>query len=336
MSNKDEHPCPSCEESFTTRSGLGKHHSHAHGESITEYERRITDADPCPTCGREFKTERGMKVHHKQEHGETIRREQVSVVCEYCTEVFSVYPCRGDEVRFCSKECLAGWQSENVVGESHHQYDSVSKECVVCESEFEVVQSKSDREFCSESCYGEWRTKNLVGDEHPLYRRVTLTCENCGGEYEVKPHKKDHSKFCSRECKQEMYVGQNHPQWNGGGGIRWDVTRLLGDVSWPKKAEGVRSDANRKCEMCGDGSGSIPHSLDVHHIIPVLSGGCNSDELLMALCRRCHGKAEQHIRQITDTVLADWTDDELPDGRSRHRDDPDATELQPTLSAFAE
>ena len=38
-------------------------------------------------------------------------------------------------------------------------------------------------------------------------------------------------------------------------------------------------------------------SLDIHHIVPFLSGGSNELDNLIALCRKCHMKAEHRLRK---------------------------------------
>lgn len=84
--------------------------------------------------------------------------QRVSTECKFCEMQMVVLQSRieNGNSRFCSRQCLAKWLSENVVGESHHQY----------------------RE--GETKYrGAWwriRRKALSRDEH--------RCQNCGVEKE--------------------------------------------------------------------------------------------------------------------------------------------------------
>jgi len=49
--------------------------------------------------------------------------------------------------------------------------------------------------------------------------------------------------------------------------------------------------------MCG-ASGDV--TLEVHHIVPVLSGGVSHGDLLITLCTGCHNTAEAYTRKIPE------------------------------------
>lgn len=113
------------------------------------------------------------------------------------------------------------------------------------------------------------------------------------------------------ECGYEPYtppIGPNHPRWRGGIAVHQAVRASLGPVGWGTIAEENRADC---CYMCEEEA----KLLDVHHIIPVASGGVNGDWNLLTLCRSCHTTVEHYTRTITDYYLKDWSDDELPEGR---------------------
>lgn len=61
------------------------------------------------------------------------------------------------------------------------------------------------------------------------------------------------------------------------------------------------------------------YRADLHHIIPIMSGGVHDSELLIPLCRSCHHVAENYMRKIAgeyfEPLLIDYTHKELPDGR---------------------
>lgn len=85
-------------------------------------------------------------------------------------------------------------------------------------------------------------------------------------------------------------TGQDHPNWNGGKSIYDAVKKQLGDESWNTTRTRIR-DRDGECRMCGCES----DSLDVHHLIPLMAGGCHADELLIALCSECHRRVEAYI-----------------------------------------
>lgn len=87
-------------------------------------------------------------------------------------------------------------------------------------------------------------------------------------------------------------TGQEHPNWNGGKSIYDAVKKQLGDESWQTTRARIREQQNGECALCGSCIGT----LDVHHIVPLMAGGCNADELLMGLCPPCHNRAEAFVQ----------------------------------------
>lgn len=90
----------------------------------------------CRLCGAEFGYYPSDKegaycpacVDSSEEFlGEPYRKdaEWVDTACEYCHREMEVLQSTLDygHGRFCSRDCLAGWLSENVVGENHHQWE---------------------------------------------------------------------------------------------------------------------------------------------------------------------------------------------------------------------
>lgn len=162
-----------------------------------------TDKDSsveCPTCGRiDFTSKRGMRMHHARTHGESLSYTILN--CEYCNAEYQYLSCNTDKSRFCSQDCLHEWQSQNVVGENHHQYSKVECECEICG---EVVKRKKSHaegnNFCSMECHREYQSIHQVGKNHHHYaggrtteygpnwqrqRRKAIsrdngTCQRCG------------------------------------------------------------------------------------------------------------------------------------------------------------
>lgn len=183
----------------------------------------------------------------------------------------------------------------------------VTLECEVCGDEFEkweshVRREKGEGKHCSKECLakaqktGETRKCKVCGDE--FYRPDCHLNRGRGGEQE--------GSFCSPECAIEWRVstgalrGENHPMWKGGHSLVGRAKTQLSNQSWPNIAADYREQAPSVCEMCGE---TPDRELDVHHIIPVASGGTNGDWNLMALCRSCHRTVEVRTKEFTEPHL---------------------------------
>jgi hypothetical protein len=180
--------------------------------------------------------------------------------------------------------------------------------CEFCGGEFEKYESKLKRKgrgtYCSEECHNQ---AQKTGEERQ--------CKQCGeGFYRPDCHLnrerggKNHGCFCSPECHIEWRVdtgefrGSNHPVYKGGGRLTSIVRTLLSEQPWTTVRSEYRSDIV-ECESCGC---QTDRELDVHHVIPVASGGTNNDALLMALCRSCHFKADRFIEKYTEPHLVKY------------------------------
>lgn len=84
-------------------------------------------------------------------------------------------------------------------------------------------------------------------------------------------------------------TGQDNPNWRGGKNILDAVKKQLHPSWWT-----VRDDNRaQECHKCG----ASDCKLDVHHIVPIMSGGTNEPWNLMTLCESCHIEAEWYTRQ---------------------------------------
>lgn len=270
----------------------------------------------CPTCGDQFDSEWGMKIHHSKAHGESI--EGWEVVCEHCSSLFKIKPNWAGERRFCSDECQNDWQREAFVGEGSPTWNGgpPSFPCTWCGDEFETYDTHDSytNRFCSRECHDEWRSENQVGEAHHQYAsRVELACEQCGDSYQVTPHKEATSRFCSDGClsdwQSENWVGDEHHNWRGGKSVYDAVKKLLPGVPWQAARERAYDRADEQCEKCGAAREGA--RIDIHHIVPILCGGTNNLENLMALCVSCHSKTElymQHNIPEIEPVLTEQVD----------------------------
>jgi len=164
--------CPSCDRSFTTRKGLGNHHSAQHGMSIVDYEEKeVVEDVECPACGEAYRSQQAMKTHHKRKHGKSIAGEPV--VCEQCGDDYRIVPARVDHTRFCSSECRQQHLKQTQTGEDNPCWKGGRStfECGWCGESFREWDSQISGQyaFCNLQCYGEWRSANRAGEDHPSW-----------------------------------------------------------------------------------------------------------------------------------------------------------------------
>lgn len=229
--------------------------------------------------------------------------------CSNCGSDVKVPPSRrkgeyGDyhiENHFCDKECESEWKQQNWVGENHPNWREFPKNtCEECGEDYPVKPSeKESSRFCS------WACKKEDWAEEP----ETRECANCGAEVTRQPHNFNGERaVCSKQCYREWWSeeqrGSGNPAWKGGKSGITAVRRMIGGQSWDKTAREVRADSGHVCQRCGEFQPN--RKLDVHHIIPVASGGTNGDWNLMALCQTCHHEVEKYTKQFTEPHLTKY------------------------------
>jgi hypothetical protein len=127
--------------------------------------------------------------------------------------------------------------------------------------------------------------------------------------------------------------------WAGGYDLYRAIRALLSG-QWPEIREQALERDNHSCQNCGRHRNELNQEPDVHHIIPLLAGGTHGDWNLLSLCRSCHSRADALVTRLSEHPFADFTDDELPDGRMSSREymarvaDPSAG--QATFAAFVD
>lgn len=172
------------------------------------------------------------------------RRSASDLTCEFCGDSYYVKPCKRDQTRFCSRECMM-----------EHQKNRVSKTCEYCGDEYEVKASRSEQtRFCSRSCKDTWKRKEYSNHE-------IVECAVCGCELKRKPWEVANTDryYCSFKCQGRwMSANQNgadNPNWRGG------FEHEFG-ANWFEMRDAV-IDRDQICQACGeDGSSTF---LDVHH-----------------------------------------------------------------------
>lgn len=269
----------------------------------------------CPTCGNTYASEKGVKIHHKQVHGESIAG--VEVECAWCGDTFRKKQSWAERVdnHFCpGKDCEHKWRSERFTGEGGPAWNGgdVELDCTWCGDDIERKSyrvERSDRHFCNRNCFDEWLESDdcdRSGENSPRWNGglETVECAVCGTEKEVKAHRvEDYDRhFCRGSCKAEWvsnnFSGDGNPAWNGGHDFYTAMRTLVDDNVWTKAREECRERHNRECAVCGVDERELDRKLDVHHIVPVLSGGTNGQYNLIPLCQECHGPVESYTRDI--------------------------------------
>lgn len=256
--------------------------------------------------------------------------EYVEVECEWCGSVDEHPPSIAAVRRFCGQECKYDWLSEKHTGKSHPNWSQQAVECEYCGSERLLPKSRAERSemhFCTDAdCHAKWKSENVVGESHPMWKEpVEVECHWCGSVEERKPSAAEFGErsFCSPECdaawRREAYSGQNHWGWKGGVNLRRGIVSLL-PRPWSVASRTAREQQGGRCVICGVEEETQRRALDVHHIVPILSGGTNGDWNLTALCGDCHRRAEAYTRGIFGNPYTDWADDERPDGRMSSRE----------------
>jgi endogenous inhibitor of DNA gyrase (YacG/DUF329 family) len=256
----------------------------------------------CPKCGVDRDTEHGLKIHYGKAHEGSIAGTEVE--CHNCGSAFRVEPNRAEQedVRlFCSQECRAETYS-----------NKVELTCEECGKEFERVHSRVkgvERHYCSTECKGDAYNK-----------RVTVECANCGDSFEkVRAEAMRNDKnYCGNECKYEHERGAAHPSYQGTEGIDTALRRDIGGQRWKALRRELHDENELICEWCGDGPFEDTRKIDLHHIIPLMAGGTNTEELLMFLCVGCHRRAEAYTREILDYPIADMVTTERERTKNDH------------------
>ena len=101
-------------------------------------------------------------------------------------------------------------------------------------------------------------------------------------------------KYCSRSCATAAYnrtqrVGSRNPNWRGGKVLSYGP-------GWKKVKAQVR-ERDGVCRNCGKTPEENGRALDVHHLDPYRFSGSNDLDNLIALCRSCHMRADDHGRR---------------------------------------
>jgi len=207
----------------------------------------------CPTCGRDdFRRPEDMKNHHYRTHGESIARTEMD--CEWCGETF---------------ETPDAW----------------------------VEKQNQKRKYCSLDCKHEAHSEQFSGEDAPNYKDAVseFVCAECGDVFErpdAWTRKKDRDNdFCSAECRNRYYSGENSPVWIDGTAEQ-GYPRM-----WQASADEIRRRHGYECYRCGKTQTRAVSEhgkrLAVHHIDQ--NRWNMSVDNLVPLCQSCHMEVHNEL-----------------------------------------
>lgn len=296
--------CPSCNRSFKSRLALGTHHGKTHGESLKEYELRTADTSgmiECPVCGRSFQNRLGLGTHYgkKHEDPEPLKQLMLTHLREF-TKDFGRIP---------KSEDLSSPDTDIWTQKSYHDHFGTIQEAL---KQAGLIERGRYRNIPAvDMCTELRRVHEAVGDA-PYTSDMDAV-----GEYSYNSYIAEFGSW-PKACEAAgvpvpNQQGSNNPMWRGGKSISDAVRKCIGDESWYATVSEIREMDGWTCRKCGRETDD--RKLDGHHIVPIISGGCNADPLLMTLCVKCHRTIESYTRTILNPILVDWSLEDLPEGR---------------------
>lgn len=150
------------------------------------------------------------------------------VNCDYCNTQFDKRPSliKAHKNHFCSIDCKSLYNKKITLEKINDENIKINKDtlmvyinCKECNKEeliypskyLNIVNDKSNF-FCSVKCRNKYDSKEFAGKGNPNYKtgEHDNICENCQKVYSVRNYRKDTTRYCSRECKDEYL--RNHPE----------------------------------------------------------------------------------------------------------------------------
>ena len=162
-----------------------------------------------------------------------------------------------------------------------------SMRCELCSKPLNERQTR----WCSKRCNYRARW---------TWRVAPFVCPSCGVRVLIPANKLAGRKYCNRSCAARTFntkfaLGERNPNWRGG-------TAMPYGAGWKRIREHVRA-RDRVCSRCGKTPVENGRALDVHHLEPFRFSGDNSLDKLIALCRSCHMRADDHGRKGSAAFL---------------------------------
>jgi 5-methylcytosine-specific restriction endonuclease McrA len=195
---------------------------------------------------------------------------------------------------YCSRKCAAQRQQRALPDLT----------CSHCGETFyrKPSERKTGNNYCSRKCSNQAQSIHL--HNNPELRRNKdreIICQNCGDIFHVKPHRVSKAKFCSKTCYYAHEYGTRRPDQKKD--IPGEKNPIFKGTSnrVTARTNAIKYLGN-KCMICG-----WDISIDVHHIVPIRSGGTNNIDNLIVLCPNHHRMADMKLisrDELTDTTRA--------------------------------
>lgn len=153
--------------------------------------------------------------------------------------------------------------------------------CITCGSPLKGLQKK----FCGKRCNDRYRSTVLD---------ATIVCVYCGRTKSLPKKQAPEQRYCSLSCSRAHFntqylTGARNGRWRGGRALNYGP-------GWKQIKEAVRA-RDKFCRHCGKTPEENGRALDVHHINPFRFSNDHDMANLVALCRSCHMRADDHGRR---------------------------------------
>jgi 5-methylcytosine-specific restriction endonuclease McrA len=232
---------------------------------------------------------------------------KIKKICITCNKSFFVKPCRKNEAKFCSHSCYA-------------------KSLIGCKQSIASNKKRSDthKKLGIKPPHPGWGKNNIFyGQKHSEKTKlhwskirtglkIEKECELCRKKFQI--ILSSNRKFCSRECSDLYYVGENGHNWKGGITKLRDLLRRLPEYKEWRNSIFTRD--NFTCQICNKKNSG---NLNAHHIkmiseifeennIKTVEEAITCKELWdinngITLCSKCHGKIRWHEKEHEETFL---------------------------------
>ncbi len=134
----------------------------------------------------------------------------MKIQCDNCGKEINKRKIKGRNHYFCNSSCYGEWRSKNITGEKTHNYkEKVKYNCDCCKKEIFLypsrIKNKNKNIFCSKECKNNWESINFQGSQNPHYTggEIQCICLNCNKVYTIRKYRKNISKYCCKQCKNE-------------------------------------------------------------------------------------------------------------------------------------
>jgi 5-methylcytosine-specific restriction endonuclease McrA len=207
--------------------------------------------------------------------------------CEICGSPFKIKPSQLHRAHCCSKEC------------SHkRRTKKIEVKCKNCGKPMMVAPSRAAHNrglVCSKKCQYEKNSREFKSKD-----AVVFNCRNCGKKFCLTPsqvRKKGSGKYCTRQCRDQHRVKENHPMYLNG---RSSERR---GPNWQAQKRKAKQRDQYTCQHCllteKEEITKTSQPLHVHHIKPYRCCDnylvANELDNLITLCSACHRIADAKL-----------------------------------------